>query len=732
MYSQRNQFKLGKLTEIINNAIPQIEPARGKTLTLVIGQTGVGKSTTINYLMRYPMTQDEDGSVVPEDSSVPMPCDARDSVESVTITPAAVTLPEGNVMCDCPGFADTRGDEIRVAISISTEVIVKYAHSIRGLIIVLDWNTIHAGRGEGLREAALSIGSLIRQEEIHHVSDSIMFVLTKGGRPTDSIKFLGKKINDQISKVSKDLNEYIKPEMTGGLELHSSFLDAAEFISEKFASTSIAGYREKREAEIEAEEDCQDQRKAELGKQLFILNLLKESLERKRVVNCNILDGGESRNQIIHVLNQLNVIPKDAFNFSKADPVRERFTNEVRTRLVPAYDNICRVNELTNEIAEKAEEQHKILTNIASFKQQKKDIDSGLNVGENNPLIIQSREALHNNDEKLQLIENQWIDLQQKIQQDENELNEINTSEEVFFKEFSFSESRAETVCMMTGVSLVAGAVVAYQAATDVYSNIAVRSAIGVLSATVGQVLGMAAAIPVAIGSTMFRITTNFEYKGDPFTRVEEVGFSFKRTVYKPEEGNYTSTYKSGRGVSAEATVRIYGEKKNIAENKIRIEALQRSWGIDKNQAASLQEEIHHLRKVRDGLTELIADSLRYDDDKVSRQKCHLGKLISQASERFDSLEIEKVKKQDEHANITTQLKAQQNFFNMIMVLSDFIHFNSKQYPKLTETVENYITSLVASASASAFADANNITLFAHTQNIPAPAPQRSIGTQHA
>ena len=81
---------------LINKSLEKCKPAYGHAMYLVVGNTGAGKSTTINYLSRYLMIENEDNAAAePADPSVPMPCYAGDSASSITLAPKAIMLQEG-------------------------------------------------------------------------------------------------------------------------------------------------------------------------------------------------------------------------------------------------------------------------------------------------------------------------------------------------------------------------------------------------------------------------------------------------------------------------------------------------------------------------------------------------------------------------------------------------------------------------------------------------------------
>ena len=117
---------------------------------LVLGYTGSGKSTLTNYLLGWNMQQNENGEAEPVEGSAPM--QMGDSAESITLYPQLQKGFDGVLYCDCPGFEDNRSDEIRVCASVAIERIVKAAHHVAGVVVVVDYSTLVSAKGERFRE----------------------------------------------------------------------------------------------------------------------------------------------------------------------------------------------------------------------------------------------------------------------------------------------------------------------------------------------------------------------------------------------------------------------------------------------------------------------------------------------------------------------------------------------------------------------------------------------------
>jgi hypothetical protein len=124
-----------------------VAPVTNKEVVMVLGNTGTGKSTAVNYLMGCKMKL-----VKPVELNLPgvkkvvivdpkstrpevMPIGHGDT--SYTFMPKIVSDPDNNdqAYCDCPGFTDNRGAEINIANAINTRKVLQQATGGQGGIL---------------------------------------------------------------------------------------------------------------------------------------------------------------------------------------------------------------------------------------------------------------------------------------------------------------------------------------------------------------------------------------------------------------------------------------------------------------------------------------------------------------------------------------------------------------------------------------------------------------------
>ncbi|MCB1106729.1 MAG: 50S ribosome-binding GTPase [Chlamydiia bacterium] len=139
----------------------QAKKAKGKEVILFIGNTGAGKSTTINYLCGCTLEM-----VSPENLGI------EDAIDNLVIVKGVKkeVMPIGhtrqsktfmpqieedqethNTYMDCPGFFDNRGVEINIANSINIKNSIQESKTIK-VVILINYHSLKAERGRGLTE----------------------------------------------------------------------------------------------------------------------------------------------------------------------------------------------------------------------------------------------------------------------------------------------------------------------------------------------------------------------------------------------------------------------------------------------------------------------------------------------------------------------------------------------------------------------------------------------------
>lgn len=169
-----------KLENYLLNSFKYASKAKTKEIILVMGNTGSGKSTVVNYLLGNEMIKSFStlGETVfttkLDNSSFPkIGHNESETLYSMLYKDEATKL----VYCDCPGFYDQRGDEEQICTEISMQLILKYAQSIKAVLIVIDYNELYVTRGNGFISLNKTLSKLFKT--LDSVFNSILFIFTK-------------------------------------------------------------------------------------------------------------------------------------------------------------------------------------------------------------------------------------------------------------------------------------------------------------------------------------------------------------------------------------------------------------------------------------------------------------------------------------------------------------------------------------------------------------------------
>lgn len=154
-YQLTSEQSLALLMECINRGEREAVQATGKELVMVIGNTGAGKSTLVNYLSGCTMQR-----VNPRDLRIASLANTvvvvkpkskggnRNEVmaighteKSMTFIPEIVSVEQGLTYCDCPGFIDNRGIAINIANAVNIKKMFTQAASIK-IVLLINYHTL--------------------------------------------------------------------------------------------------------------------------------------------------------------------------------------------------------------------------------------------------------------------------------------------------------------------------------------------------------------------------------------------------------------------------------------------------------------------------------------------------------------------------------------------------------------------------------------------------------------
>ena len=143
----------------------QAKKAKDRDVLMVIGNTGAGKSTLVNYLagctMEMVSRKDAgftDGNLKKKIARVAEGSFIKEVMRIGHLNQSATFLPavyhdegSGLTLCDCPGFLDNRGAEINIANACNIKQMIAQAKSVR-VVVLINYDSLEADRGRGVKE----------------------------------------------------------------------------------------------------------------------------------------------------------------------------------------------------------------------------------------------------------------------------------------------------------------------------------------------------------------------------------------------------------------------------------------------------------------------------------------------------------------------------------------------------------------------------------------------------
>lgn len=397
---------LDKMQLLMSEAFSKIKSAEKKEMVLVIGNTGAGKSTTVNYLLGCELQAEEslNGNI-----AVPIGeiyAEMGNDSESKTFYPEVFTNGKDPLLyCDCPGFLDNRGKEEKICVSINTQMAITLARNIKSVMVVVDINSLTTDRGGSFRKLSETLGLLLKNPE--EVASSILFVFTKNpkAKPAQILK----KVSELIASEEKKLKE------------------KGSYIS-KF---------------IGAEEDIHKTKleQIEIERKLKILKLIKDNPDNIKVID--VFDAGESKSDIVQTLYKMRSVSKSAFDFDQYDDARVKF-NEVIFDIGQRGTAILKKKiELPSIIEKNIEEKNDTEHRIDFYKNQIKKLQSGEKSDNIDAETAQLNKKLADNNLIIREINQQIDSLKEEIFTLRGELKKLDSDVPVTYWRDSVYEKRS-------------------------------------------------------------------------------------------------------------------------------------------------------------------------------------------------------------------------------------------------------------------------------------------------
>ena len=194
------------LQEQLGNKPYPLPNLKDKAITLILGETGIGKSTYINRLLGHefewkdkpipvrktkkkPISAPQKNSsnveellaiessgdeveaekvlaIAKKKPNTPIALIGNDAVSSCTKIPQIYTLSNGVVLVDCPGFGDSEGVEQEVLNLLMIRLFVEKAAKVCAIMVLLPYSVLNnSGKGQHLLSLARQLDYLVQFEQ---------------------------------------------------------------------------------------------------------------------------------------------------------------------------------------------------------------------------------------------------------------------------------------------------------------------------------------------------------------------------------------------------------------------------------------------------------------------------------------------------------------------------------------------------------------------------------------
>lgn len=371
---RNNSLDSEKMKKFIIDALPKIKPAENRDIVLVVGNTGAGKSTLIDYLLGCKMKKEKRGIrtiAVPEDPKLEV-AKIGNNMESETLYSAIYSNSEFS-FCDCPGFMENRTEEEKVFTSINMQLAIESAKSVCSIIVVIDIKSLETDKASGMRNLAKTLSLLLKKS--FDFSKSVLFVITKTSELSEQ------DIDVQIGDIYSALEKSLKSSKEG------------------------------------EEQD-------NLRNELNIIKLVQKSSK----IIIDVFDNFTSQKKIFEALRKLKFIDKSIFAFSGFEESRVKFghvINEVAEQASIALSDKIEIPKVITELQgqietttkqmsrlTKQKELHQLITKLNNGEKESEIQDVRLNIEEIGIKADRCELAIKTYREEIKQLRNQleWLD----------------------------------------------------------------------------------------------------------------------------------------------------------------------------------------------------------------------------------------------------------------------------------------------------------------------------------
>ena len=345
------------------------------SIVMVLGNTGAGKSTLINYIFGCKMIEEKQGlgkviSVDEGKGNNPSVVSIGNTNESATFLPFVSKVPNSNLaLVDNAGFCDNRGSEFNIVNAVNMVSAMYHSQSIV-ILLCIEYNAFLAQRAQGFKSLSSTLKSIFDDKVLHEHSASFLVCVTK--TPSDcDFEVLERTLRDFLSE------EKLPKSIADGLFIYDPIeqrrSDAAKTRNEILDILKQAPKIKPTECEYNPPlTDTDKIALAEITKQMGnkVISHLKDDKLDDALVCLKILDqlkqiGGST---IQKLLEDVHMEVGDHYN-SKAETVKGMCTNALLSAENGPKDALQQVEEI------KKRAQTMILGPLKSLKTILPDVD---------------------------------------------------------------------------------------------------------------------------------------------------------------------------------------------------------------------------------------------------------------------------------------------------------------------------------------------------------------------
>lgn len=501
--------------------------------------------------------------------------------------------------CDCPGFFDNRGPEERVCATISTELVVKSAESIKAIALVIDWTEIIQTKCASLIEDCEVLSALV--PNFTSMASSIFFLVNN--------KYSSPITAEFIAKTANKLKEQI---MSGAIG---------------------------RERTVEQN-----------TKISTVLDVISKS--EKNIFLLDIFDNGYSKAEFTKELEKKDsYIDKAAFNFNDYDLARKKFDKFIfdiaskGRELITNFVSFKEIIEANKRMLDNLRDQDSLLKRLSPVLSKKLPTEYLLSLDVKSELIKfldKSITDINLKHEKILIKKNALIE---KNKNNEETLKTINKDDLVIYWHHPVRDERI--------------------------------------------LLG---------GVLKFKTRETIEYKDIPF-EAKNISKSCQNGEFKSEKineqsGIYEVYYESEGGMNGYADVSISVRKKDRPDNKKLITQLTQE--VEKNNKIikSLEFELNELdKRIQENqlFKKAIEDSGNFNTENGSQE---IQKIICELEEIQKKKSFEQIQHTFEEAKqklneINAEISQRKNSFQLLKYLDKYLHYK-ESFALVSRFLEDY------------------------------------------